>query len=118
MYCSLEHVYDGLVHVYSGLEHVYSGLVLVHHTMDWMKIYECVIDIVVFQDCTDGTDESNCTAVSCPDDKFNCPQVSHNYSDFLTENILLSLLCQSQSVSPLNCAISKNFDNSFTRTKG
>ena len=30
-----------------------------------------------FQDCTDGTDESNCTAVSCPDDKFNCPQVRH-----------------------------------------
>ena len=28
-----------------------------------------------FQDCTDGTDESNCTQVSCPDDKFNCPQV-------------------------------------------
>ena len=31
----------------------------------------------LFQDCTDGTDESNCTAVSCPDDKFNCPQVRH-----------------------------------------
>ena len=28
------------------------------------------------QDCTDGTDEKNCTAVSCPDNKFNCPQVS------------------------------------------
>ena len=28
-----------------------------------------------YKDCTDGTDESNCTVVSCPDDKFNCPQV-------------------------------------------
>ena len=28
------------------------------------------------QDCTDGTDEKNCTAVSCPDNKFHCPQVS------------------------------------------
>ena len=27
------------------------------------------------QDCTDGTDEKNCTAVSCPDNKFHCPQV-------------------------------------------
>ena len=95
MYCGLEHVYKCSEHVCDGLEHVHSGLVLVHHTVVWIKIYECVFDIVVLQDCTDGTDESNCTAVSCPDDKFNCPQVSHNYSEFLTENSLLSFLCQS-----------------------
>ena len=34
----------------------------------------CIISFA--QDCTDGTDEKNCTAVSCPDNKFNCPQVS------------------------------------------
>ena len=33
--------------------------------------------IITAQDCTDGTDEKNCTAVSCPDNKFHCPQVRH-----------------------------------------
>ena len=43
------------------------------------------------QDCTDGTDEKNCTAVSCPDNKFHCPQVT-------TLPQLLSLLESSSSL--------------------
>ena len=41
-----------------------------------LNIFVVLKVVVQFQDCTDGTDESNCTAVSCPDDKFNCPQVT------------------------------------------
>ena len=43
-------------------------------TLPWPMSNKCNM-CCFLQDCTDGTDESNCTVVSCPDDKFNCPQV-------------------------------------------
>ena len=50
------------------------------------------------QDCTDGTDEKNCTAVSCPDNKFNCPQVNTNKQTRTNKKIQRiapqSLVCQ------------------------
>lgn len=27
-----------------------------------------------YKDCTDGSDEANCTAIACPDNKYLCPK--------------------------------------------
>ena len=31
-----------------------------------------------YQDCSDGSDEVNCTAIACPDNKFLCPNGGAN----------------------------------------
>ena len=40
--------------------------------MEFLLLDHCV------QDCTDGTDESNCTAITCPENKFVCPKGGSN----------------------------------------
>lgn len=31
-----------------------------------------------YHDCNDGSDEANCTAIACPDNKFLCPRGGPN----------------------------------------